>query len=288
MSRCKLVLIGSLAALAVAGAATAVVVIRNGWYDVSATHSHTAPVYRLVGYALDRSIAARAASIPVPDLSEPGRATRGLQVYEAHCVQCHGAPGVAPQPFAMGLNPAPPPLVASARERPANEIFWVIREGIKMTGMPAWRFRLSDERIWDVVAFMRTLPDLSPVAYRHGVEQANVGASGDATFATPPSSAAARPADAEAGLRAMQQYLCLTCHIIPGGTGPKLHVGPSLAGMADRAYIAGMLPNTLPNMQRWLREPQKIKPGTAMPNLRVTEQDARDMATYLMTLTSTE
>ncbi|MVW73221.1 c-type cytochrome [Bordetella sp. 15P40C-2] len=285
MSRCKLVLLGSLAALAVTAAAVGVVAIRNGWYDVSATHSHTAPIYRVVGYALDRSVSARAAAIEIPDLAEPGRAKRGLQIYEAHCVQCHGAPGVAPQPFAMGLNPAPPPLVASARERPANEIFWMIREGIKMTGMPAWRYRLSDERIWDVVAFMRTLPDLSPMAYQSTVNQTPEWTLADATSA---SNTAGRTAEDEAGVRAIQQYLCLTCHIVPGGTGPRLHVGPSLEGMADRAYIAGTLPNTLPNMQRWLREPEKIKPGTAMPNLHVTEQDAHDMAEYLMSLKSAD
>ena len=89
---------------------------------------------------------------------------------------------------------------------------------------------------------------------------------------------------AAAGRNAVQQYLCATCHVIPGVAGAHHHVGPSLAGIADRSYVAGTLPNTEANMQRWLLAPGQVKPGTAMPDLGLTDQDARDISAFLQTL----
>lgn len=90
--------------------------------------------------------------------------------------------------------------------------------------------------------------------------------------------------DAEAGRRALSQYLCATCHRIPGVTGANKHVGPPLDGIGSRKYLAGVLTNTPENMIRWLQGPQQVDPLSAMPDLGVREQDARDMAAYLSTL----
>ena len=86
------------------------------------------------------------------------------------------------------------------------------------------------------------------------------------------------------GKEAIGRYGCATCHTIPGVEGARGQVGPSLAGIAGRSYLAGKLPNTPPNMIRWIREPQEVQPGTAMPELGVTEQDGKDIAAYLYTL----
>jgi cytochrome c2 len=82
----------------------------------------------------------------------------------------------------------------------------------------------------------------------------------------------------------MTAYGCHTCHTIPGVPNARALVGPPLNGWADRIYIAGALVNSPDNLMRWLREPQAIEPGTAMPNMGVTEEDARDLAAYLYTL----
>ena len=95
-----------------------------------------------------------------------------------------------------------------------------------------------------------------------------------------PSDAAA-PVSLERGRRALQQYACSACHMIPGITGAEVHVGPPLAGIASRRLIAGALANTPENLERWLVHTQQVKPGTAMPQLGVTQRDARDMAGYL-------
>jgi mono/diheme cytochrome c family protein len=77
-------------------------------------------------------------------------------------VQCHGAPGVAPEPFALGMTPAPAALVHTARTWTLAEIFWVVKEGIKMTGMPAWKYRMSEDDMWAVVAFLPAMARLTP------------------------------------------------------------------------------------------------------------------------------
>jgi putative membrane protein len=86
------------------------------------------------------------------------------------------------------------------------------------------------------------------------------------------------------GKQVIQQYGCASCHTIPGIPGANALVGPSLEHIASRMYIAGVLPNTPENMLWWLQNPPAVDPLTAMPNLGVTEADARDMAGYLYTL----
>lgn len=84
--------------------------------------------------------------------------------------------------------------------------------------------------------------------------------------------------------RLMTRLGCGACHEIPGVTGADGRIGPPLGGMADRTYIAGMVRNTPESMERWLRDPQAVSPGNAMPNVGATPAEARVMAAYLATL----
>ena len=88
----------------------------------------------------------------------------------------------------------------------------------------------------------------------------------------------------ERGKIAIAQYGCASCHTIPGIRGALGLVGPSLDRIASRTYIAGVLQNTHANMLRWIQNPPQVDDKTAMPNLRVTDQDARDIASFLYTL----
>ena len=90
--------------------------------------------------------------------------------------------------------------------------------------------------------------------------------------------------DAERGRTALDGFGCGTCHVIPGVRGAVGAVGPPLSGFAQRAYIAGQLPNQPENLLRWVQDPQEVEPGTAMPDLGVGPAVARDMAAYLYTL----
>lgn len=87
--------------------------------------------------------------------------------------------------------------------------------------------------------------------------------------------------DPARGERAIATYGCGACHAIGGVRGAHGKVGPPLDGIAERSLIAGEAPNTPENMVRWIRDPQSIEPGTAMPNLHVDDRTARDMAAYL-------
>lgn len=89
--------------------------------------------------------------------------------------------------------------------------------------------------------------------------------------------------DAQRGRVAIRQYACQTCHVIPGVTGADALVGPPLNGIASRKYVA-RLPNTPDHLIEWLRHPQQVNPLSAMPDLGVTDGDARDIAAYLYTL----
>lgn len=90
--------------------------------------------------------------------------------------------------------------------------------------------------------------------------------------------------NAEHGAVAIARYGCGSCHVIPGVSGANGKAGPPLTGIADRTYLAGQLQNTPDNMMHWIRDPHAINPKTVMPNLGVTEEDARDIAGYLYTL----
>jgi cytochrome c1 len=91
-------------------------------------------------------------------------------------------------------------------------------------------------------------------------------------------------ADATRGRQAIRSYGCGSCHMIPGIREARGTVGPPLLAWGRRTFIAGEAPNTPDQLVRWIRTPQAIEPGTAMPNLGVNDQDARDIAAYLYTL----
>lgn len=88
----------------------------------------------------------------------------------------------------------------------------------------------------------------------------------------------------ERGAQTIAAMGCGACHHIPGIAGASGLVGPPLDNIAERGMIAGELPNTPDNMMRWIRDPQAVEPGTAMPNLHVGEQSARDIVAYLYSL----
>lgn len=267
---------------AIVGGLAALGVIYSGAYNVAATDPHGPLMALLLHTTALHSIDVRSAGIAVPDLSKQSMIGRGLQLFRAHCVKCHGAPGEPPDDFAKGLLPDPPRLMQVGREWKSRNIYWTVAHGIKMTGMPAWEFRLTKDDIWDIVAFVQTLPKLSPAAYKEMAAKAGQPA---AVAQLSDERARAEPAgDSAQGKLALAQYACDTCHVIPGIFGPAARVGPPLTAVGSRVYIAGLLANTPDNMREWIRHPRQVKPGDAMPDMGVSENDARDMVAYLESL----
>lgn len=136
----------------------------TGTYDIGADAPHTPPVYQILQFVREQSVAARAGKLALPDLYDPARIRRGAGNYDAMCAGCHLAPGMTETELSKGLYPAPPNL-SRARVDP-REAFWVIKHGVKASGMPAWGKSMEDEDVWNLVAFLRALPELGAAPYQ--------------------------------------------------------------------------------------------------------------------------
>lgn len=140
-----------------------------GIYNVAADDPHMRPTYYLLETMRERSIAVRAEKLQVPaDLKTPARIVQGAGNYNAMCTGCHLAPGMADTELSKGLYPAPPDLTKT--EVDAAGAFWVVKHGIKASGMPAWGKSMDDAYIWNMAAFLQELPKLTPAQYQAMVE----------------------------------------------------------------------------------------------------------------------
>lgn len=161
---------GFFAALALAALA-GVIFIFSGVFNVAATEPHTGLVRLLFGTALQHSVKAQAQTItppPMPISQKIGEAFRG---FDEMCVQCHGAPGKEPGVIGKGLQPPPPALGEAAHRWKRAELFWIVKNGIKMTGMPAFGPTHSDEQIWLIVALLQRFPNVDAAEYKKMEEQ---------------------------------------------------------------------------------------------------------------------
>jgi mono/diheme cytochrome c family protein len=151
--------------------------IYSGTYNVAATSKDSGLMQWVLKTTREESIDRRADDVIPPAasaLSNPQTLRVGFEHYDEMCVVCHGAPGIEPGEAREGLNPKPPLLAKVANKISMQELFWVIKHGIKMTGMPAWGPTHSDDKIWAMVAFVKTLPELSPAQYKAMQQQAAV------------------------------------------------------------------------------------------------------------------
>ena len=159
--------IKTILSLAVVAIVAGFMFIWFGVFNVSASDKHWAITNIFLKLVRNRSISVRAETLKVPSLVDTTRIKRGAANYEAMCAQCHLAPGVDSSELYEGLNPKPPVLYknASFANKP-NETFWVIKNGIKMTGMPAWGINNSDEQIWDMIALVSALDTMTATQYQ--------------------------------------------------------------------------------------------------------------------------
>ena len=155
--------IGKLLLLPAAGGLCVGFVLTAGLVDFSASKSPGRLEERLATFALDRSIARHASRTANPLAQSPAAAAAGLALYRTHCVMCHGGPGVDPTEGGASLNPPAPGLTLTrVQARSDGELQWIVSNGIRMTGMPAFGASRSEEEVWQLVAALRRLPQLSP------------------------------------------------------------------------------------------------------------------------------
>jgi len=155
--------IGKLLLLPALGALGAAIVLAAGVVDFSAAKPPGRLEERVATFALNRSIARRAPKGANPVAGSPAAAAAGLALFKTHCVDCHGAPGVDPTEAGASLNPPAPGLtLPRVQARSDGELHWIVSNGIRMTGMPAFGPSRSDVEVWQLVAALRRLPDLTP------------------------------------------------------------------------------------------------------------------------------
>ncbi|MBL6854051.1 MAG: cytochrome c [Alphaproteobacteria bacterium] len=157
----------SIALLAVLALSLAYAAIEiSGGYDVAADTPHGALAFWLADTTRDNSVASRARGIIIPSgFGSDAQVKEGASEYAEMCAQCHLAPGMERTEISQGLYPRAPEL-AHDNDLPPAQQFWIIKHGIKMSGMPAWGVTHNDAILWSIVAFLQKLPTLSPQHYR--------------------------------------------------------------------------------------------------------------------------
>ncbi len=177
----KTVLISVVATLVVILVA-GVLVLYSGVFNVAADAADPPGLDWVLATARESSVERRSESIQVPDLGGDAVIRTGFDHYREMCVGCHGGPGVPRGEGARGLNPSPPDLSRGESDTPhLRETFWVIKHGIKMTGMPSFGVTHSDDQIWALVAFVRELQrGLGPDEYARMAKDAGAGSAANA------------------------------------------------------------------------------------------------------------
>ena len=159
--RMRIVLIVGIAALL-----TAAVFVWSGLFNVAASSGHFKLTGWFLHYVMRQSVKTHSMGIVVPNLDNPVLIRRGGAHFETACVSCHGSPLAKSDAVVRQMTPPPPPLEATLDTWEPPELFWIVKHGIKYTGMPAWPAQDRDDEVWAVVAFLRVLSTISVESYQ--------------------------------------------------------------------------------------------------------------------------
>jgi cytochrome c553 len=217
--------------LAFAGAVAAALVVVSGVVPIRASSGHWQITAWLLDFAKVRSVATYSLGLEVPPLDDPALVLRGAAHYEGGCATCHGRPGGGIPPVMAAMTPVPPGLSDGRLARwKAEQLFTIVKHGIKLTGMPAWPAQQRDDEVWAVVAFLRKIHTFDRDAYRTLVFDNSRNVPGGPSGALTP--------EEQQKPRAVRD-VCERCHGATGaGRGPGTF--PHLAGQRS-AYLHGSL-----------------------------------------------
>lgn len=140
----------------------------TGIFDVAASQSDLWPAKHFLNTTMRVSVEHRASAIQLPSysLQDPKVIAMGLNHFHEMCVSCHSAPGVERSEAGQGLNPKAPDLSKASKYWTPQQLFWIVKNGVKMTGMPEFGSTHSDDKIWAIVSFLERLPTLSTEEYK--------------------------------------------------------------------------------------------------------------------------
>ncbi len=149
----------------------------SGIYNIAATRSHWGVTLSFIETLRDRSISVRSDDIRTPNMDNQKLKEAAFSHYHEMCRLCHGAPGYPPEEFSEGLYPAPPKMTSGhIQEELTNaEIYWIVKHGIKMTGMPAFGPTHDQEQLWGLTALAKEMSRMTAEKYRRQIEEAGHG-----------------------------------------------------------------------------------------------------------------
>jgi mono/diheme cytochrome c family protein len=155
----------------------AVIFAWSGIYNIAATEPHWGITLSFIGMLRDRSIEVHSEGIQVPNLNEAKLKEIGFPHFHEMCRLCHGAPEYRPEEFAEGLYPSPRSMTSGSIQKALSdaEIYWIVKHGIKLTGMPAFGPTHDEEQLWGIVAIAEEIPRMSPEQYRQMVKLTDTG-----------------------------------------------------------------------------------------------------------------
>ncbi|MCF6370676.1 c-type cytochrome [Rhizobium halophilum] len=217
-----------LAALAGLGLAGALFVGWTGLVSIAASSGHFSVVRWFLGWTMENAVQTQSTLVSKPedlDLDDPSLIRRSAGHYATGCAPCHGAPGVPQSPVVEEMVPSPPRLEEKVAEWSDEELFWIVKNGIKFSGMPAWPAQERDDEVWAQVAFLRALPEMARAEYADlalggGLVDDDLEAGGETTAALD-------------GIVKNALNDCARCHGLDGlgrGTGQTQDVFPIIAG----------------------------------------------------------
>jgi len=158
--------IGGFVAAGVFAALGGLVIVYAGLFDARASTPHDPLTAWAIHTTMIHYMRRASALLPAAPVFTPAQTLAGFRAYEADCEVCHGGAGVAHAHWVDGMNPSPPYLLDQTRRWTPNQLFWIVKNGVKMTGMPAWGLTQSDADVWNLVAFLEAMPDMAPADYQ--------------------------------------------------------------------------------------------------------------------------
>jgi cytochrome c553 len=237
-------------AMALGAVVIAAVGVISGVVPIKASSGHWRITAAFLDFAKRRSVSTHSWGIDAPALDDGALILRGAGHYESGCLPCHGGPGRGLPPVMAAMTPPPPELSGRLARWAPEELFSIVKHGIKFTGMPAWPAPQRDDEVWAMVAFLRRMPQLDPAAYR----RLAYGDTAPAPDVVTKSSLVGSPAPPLA-----VRNVCWRCHGLDGtGRGPGAF--PSLAGQraeylhaalrafADRGRFSGIMSGIAANL----------------------------------------
>ena len=156
-------------------------VVYTGAYNVAATDEHADLARWTFDTTFERSVASRAEPLDLPEVVTPELIAGGGPRYAAMCAHCHAGPGIERAGWVGGMRPLPPHLTEAAARWEPEEVFWIVQNGVKMSGMPAFGPDHGDEAVLEITAFVKQLPGMTPEQYQELTGGGGHGGGGEAS-----------------------------------------------------------------------------------------------------------